>query len=171
MYKTSKIWADFTAILTPIYGDGEANSLSRIVFEDAFLIKKPNDQPFSNTNFEKLQTIQKRLLNYEPVQYILGEADFYGLKFKVNENVLIPRPETEELVYWIIETARQDGRSLSILDIGTGSGCIPITLKTELPTCRISACDLSEKALEIAKKNAVLNDTDVDFFQIDILER
>lgn len=167
----SKVWENLINILTPIHGEGEAQSIARIVFEDAFQIKNPIDQPFSATNFEKIQSIQKRLLNHEPVQYILGEADFYGLKFKVNENVLIPRPETEELVYWIIETVRQAGRSLSILDIGTGSGCIPITLKTELPTCRIAACDVSKEALKIARENANLNDTEIDFFQVDILNK
>lgn len=167
----SKVWNDFTTVLSQIYGKSEAQSIARIVFEDAFQIKRPSDQLFSNTNFEQLQSIQKRLLNHEPIQYILGEADFYGLKFKVNENVLIPRPETEELVYWIIETARQSKRSLSILDIGTGSGCMPITLKTELPTYRISACDISEKALAIAQENAILNDVKIDFFQLDILNK
>ena len=171
MNVASKVWVNFTDILTPLYGEGEAQSIARIVFEDAFQIKNLTNQPFSNTDFEKLLSIQKRLLNHEPVQYILGEADFYGLKFKVNENVLIPRPETEELVYWIIETAQQAGRSLSILDIGTGSGCIPITLKTELPTCRISACDVSKEALKIARENAILNDTEIDFFQVDILDK
>ena len=171
MQTTETVHKQFISTLLPIYGEGEATSIARIVFEDAFHIKNLSDQPFSTTNFEKLQSIQKRLLNHEPVQYILGEADFYGLKFKVNENVLIPRPETEELVYWIIETARQDGRSLSILDIGTGSGCIPITLKTELPTCRISACDVSIEAIEIAAENAVLNDVEIDFFQLDILDK
>ncbi|MFT5745226.1 MAG: release factor glutamine methyltransferase [Paraglaciecola sp.] len=171
MQHSKQVYQGFIAALTPLYGEGEATSISRIVFEDAFQLKRPSDQSFSDVDFQRLQTIQQRLLNHEPVQYILGEADFYGLKFKVNQNVLIPRPETEELVYWIIETARQDGRSLSILDIGTGSGCIPITLKTELPTCRISACDISEKALKIAKENAILNDTEIDFFQVDILNK
>lgn len=171
MQTAQTVYQNFISTLTPLYGEGEATSIARIVFEDAFQIKRPADESFSITDFEKLQAIQQRLLNHEPVQYILGEADFYGLKFKVNKNVLIPRPETEELVYWIIETARQDGRSLSILDIGTGSGCIPITLKTELPTCRIFACDISAKALEMAQKNAVLNDVEVDFFQLDILDK
>lgn len=165
------IWEKFIETLHPIYGEGEANSIARIVFEDVFFIKKVANQAFSEEQQERLRGIEKRLLNHEPIQYILGAADFYGLKFKVDENVLIPRPETEELVYWIVETIKQTSQSLSILDIGTGSGCIPITLKKELPNCQVAACDISEKALKIAGQNAELNDVIVDFFQVDILNK
>jgi release factor glutamine methyltransferase len=123
----------------------------------------------------------------KPIQYILGEAWFYGLPFKVTESTLIPRPETEELVEWIIESLKFKVKSqkniepslshraesrceLSILDIGTGTGCIPIALKTNLPEAEVFAIDVSEKALEIAKQNARQNKTNINFIQTDILQ-
>ena len=121
--------------LTPIYGVGEANSISRIVFEDAFkLFDFSSSKSFLFP--QKFQAIQERLLQQEPVQYVLGQADFYGLKFKVTPDVLIPRAETEELVHWILET--NELKAPTILDIGTGSACIPITLKKKIPQAVIT---------------------------------
>jgi release factor glutamine methyltransferase len=108
----------------------------------------------------------KDLAKGKPLQYILGEAWFYGLKFSVNEHVLIPRPETEELTEIMIT---ENPAALSILDIGTGSGCIAISLKKNLPHCKVSACDLSEEALETANANAAINHCEVHFFKTDIL--
>ncbi len=145
----------------------EAISIARIVFEDAFkLFDYESNKNFNGTT--TLQEIEARLLNNEPVQYILGQADFYGLKFKVSPAVLVPRPETEELVYWILENQVKDNPT--ILDIGTGSGCIPITLKRKLPRADISAIDVSSTALDIAKANADLNKVAVSFILTDILE-
>lgn len=145
----------------------EAKSIARIVFEDAFrLFDYQSIQPF--LHLEKLQAIQARLINKEPVQYILGQADFYGLKFKVTPDVLIPRPETEELVYWILESVNKS--NLKIVDIGTGSGCIPITLKKKLPTAEITGVDISQEVLIIAQQNAQLNKVSVNFQQVDILK-
>ena len=112
------------------------------------------------------------MLKEKPIQYITGEAWFYGLRFEVNENTLIPRPETEELVEWIIESQKSKVKSqkISILDIGTGSGCIPISLKKEIPNAIVSAIDVSEKALEMARKNAVDNEVEVHFILQNILE-
>ena len=109
----------------------------------------------------------ERLKNHEPIQYILGETEFQGLKFKVNSSVLIPRPETEELVEWV----RKPPNPLKggILDIGTGSGCIAISLKKKFPSANVSAMDISPDALMVAKANAALNDADVEFIQDDIL--
>ena len=145
----------------------EAISIARIVFEDAFkLFDYESNKNFNGTT--TLQEIEARLLNNEPVQYILGQADFYGLKFKVTPAVLIPRPETEELVYWILEN--QGSTIPSILDIGTGSGCIPITLKKKMPNASISALDVSPKALKVATANANLNDVNISFILEDILD-
>lgn len=109
-----------------------------------------------------------QLKTQKPIQYILGETSFYGLTFQVNEHTLIPRPETEELVQWILETTIS-GLPITILDIGTGTGCIPITLKKNLPKSTIFGLDVSDKALEVATINALNNETEVAFFQKDIL--
>jgi len=109
-----------------------------------------------------------RLKDHEPLQYILGETEFYGMKFFVNENVLIPRPETEELVEWILsENGNSAGR---IIDIGIGSGCIPVVLKKYLPNTEIFALDVSEKALKTAKINAGYHQTEINFLQNDFLK-
>ena len=127
----------------------------------------------------------KRLQNEEPIQYILGKSEFYGFPFLVDKNTLIPRPETEELVDWIIsEVTKFESKkviksldvnaspvelSISMLDIGTGTGCIPISLKKHLPKATISAIDISSDALKIAKENATLNTVDINFIEADIL--
>ncbi|CAL2084696.1 peptide chain release factor N(5)-glutamine methyltransferase [Tenacibaculum sp. 190524A05c] len=127
-----------------------------------------------NTNIEKenlavLQIITGRLKLEEPIQYILGTTEFYGYTFNVNPGVLIPRPETEELISWVKETYSNNSEKLSILDIGTGSGCIAITLKKEIVSAEVSAMDISEKAIKTATKNASLNKVAVNFIQHDIL--
>ena len=157
----------FVQQLTPFQGEREARSIARIVFEDVFrLFDYQSEQPF--LAIDELQAIQKRLVNNEPVQYILGQADFYGLKFKVTPDVLIPRPETEELVYWVLESIQKS--NLKLVDIGTGSGCIPITLKKKLTNAEILGLDVSQTALKIAQANAVLNQVDVTFQAVDILK-
>lgn len=120
----------------------------------------------------KLTTYIEELLTGKPVQYVLGEAWFGGLKFIVNENVLIPRPETEELVEWMvaeISAKKMELANLRVLDIGTGSGCIAILLKSKLPQLKVTAMDVSEKAIEIAKKNAGKCNTPIEFICADIL--
>jgi release factor glutamine methyltransferase len=123
----------------------------------------------SNAHSEPLLIIIERLKTFEPIQYIIGETEFYGLKIKVNPNVLIPRPETEELVDWIIKDNKD--KSITILDIGIGSGCIAIALKKNLPLAIIIAIDISENALNIAKENALLNEVSIDFRKINILDK
>ena len=131
-----------------------------------------------NPNFElseaevgKWNAILAQLQLEKPIQYITGEAWFYGLQFEVNENTLIPRPETEELVEWIIESWKSENQKrINVLDIGTGTGCIPITLKTNLPQANVFAIDVSEMALEVARRNAELNKVEVNFIQANILE-
>ena len=143
------------------------------------------DFEITESYFSKWETIISELKAEKPIQYITGEAWFYGLRFEVNENTLIPRPETEELVEWIVESQKskvesqklkvenlkiQKSNNLTILDIGTGSGCIPIALKKEIPNADVSAIDVSEKALEMAHKNALDNQVEVNFILQDILE-
>jgi release factor glutamine methyltransferase len=110
----------------------------------------------------------KRLKDFEPIQYILGETEFFGLKLKVNPAVLIPRPETEELVHWISET--EFGSGFSALDVGTGSGCIALAMKKLFPESHVSAVDYSKETLETARKNASLNNLEVDFIHADMLK-
>lgn len=126
----------------------------------------------SEDDVEKWNAILADLQQEKPIQYIIEEAWFYGLRFEVNENTLIPRPETEELVEWIIESQKSkvESQKLAILDIGTGSGCIPISLKANLPQANVSAIDVSENALEVAKRNAASNQVDIHFIQTNILE-
>lgn len=130
---------------------------------------KPNKE-LSETEIGEFQLALAKLTSFEPIQYIIGETEFFSLNFKVAPGVLIPRPETEELVQWILdEVSLQQKSDLKILDIGTGSGCIPISLKKHLPKTQISAIDISEEALEIANLNAEQNEVSVEFIQQDIL--
>lgn len=142
-------------------------------------------QPLTNEQAQTFRIMTNELLQQKPLQYILHEAHFYGMILYVDENVLIPRPETEELVDWIIQEAKsernkkQDTRckeqgaryknQYSILDIGTGSGCIPIALKKHLPFASVDAVDISEKALDVAKRNASTQGALIDFHSLDIL--
>ena len=134
------------------------------------------DMVLSPEQSEEADQIIERLTNYEPIHYVLGETEFYNLKFKVNPDVLIPRPETEELVEWVsddlkfVESSSDSAeQNMKILDIGTGCGCIPVALKKHHPKAQVSAMDVSAEALVVAKENGVLNQTDVGFFQDDIL--
>lgn len=112
----------------------------------------------------------KDLKNYKPIQYILGKTEFYGFPILVNPDVLIPRPETEELVDWVFNDTKQNSE-LRVLDIGTGSGCIAIALKNKLPDIRIQAIDISFGALEIAEQNAKMNQVDITFHRTDIFDK
>ncbi len=125
---------------------------------------------FSEEQHQTVHAIIMRLKNFEPIQYILGETEFYGLDFQVNASVLIPRPETEELVEWI-QKENDVKKNLDILDVGTGSGCIAISLKSLFPNAKVEAYDISETALEVAKANAKKNGLLVNFNQVDILNQ
>nr|WP_299033704.1 peptide chain release factor N(5)-glutamine methyltransferase [uncultured Tenacibaculum sp.] len=120
--------------------------------------------------YDLLDTALARLQKEEPIQYILGKTEFYGYPFKINDNTLIPRPETEELVEWILNEVKDNKQQLSILDIGTGTGCIPISLKKNIPSANVSAIDVSEEALKVAKENASLNKAEITFILQDILQ-
>jgi len=129
-----------------------------------------HDIKISKNDEEAFQNSIDKLKKQEPIQYIIGETEFYGLPFKVNDSVLIPRPETEELVDWIISKFRIQNSEFRILDIGTGSGCIAIALASNLPNVKILALDISKKALQIAKFNAELNNVNVEFIEANILK-
>jgi len=127
------------------------------------------DSAYTIDSSEKIINALELLKQQKPIQYIIGETEFYGLPFKVNESVLIPRPETEELVEWVLKHA-DSNESINILDIGTGSGCIAISLAKNLPNAKVYALDVSAKALKTAKKNADLNEVNVEFIEVDILK-
>jgi release factor glutamine methyltransferase len=120
--------------------------------------------------WKKMDLALARLKNHEPIQHIIGETEFFGLTFKIDKNVLVPRPETEELVQWILDDFSSKKEAVKILDIGTGSGCIAISLAKNLSRAEISAVDISESALEIATENAKNNEVNLDFIQQDILQ-
>ena len=155
------------------YGANEAQSMAGYLLEGVLgittrerLAKKP--LKLSGDEQATLAEAVSRLKNEEPVQHVLGFGWFYGRKFHVNKNVLIPRPETEELVHWIVNSHPTMDKP-SLLDIGTGSGCIPVSIKLEAPVFECEGWDISEHALAIARKNASLLQADVRFRQVDIL--
>lgn len=164
---------NFQSLIQRNYDIDEARSIAQIVFKEILgydtiqLILNENDL-LPAPLFEQLDYIAFQLNEHKPIQYIIGHTEFYGLNFEVNENVLIPRPETEELVDWVIKD-HKDSKSLKILDIGTGSGCIPISLKFNLPYADVHTIDISTDAIAVAKKNANKNKVDINFIQQDVL--
>lgn len=158
--------------LANTYPETEIQGFIRIIFESLLnltytdiLLQK--DRKLDVSDFKQIKDIIARLKSHEPIQYILGETEFYELALKVNPAVLIPRPETEELVHWIINSELKS--DAQILDIGTGSGCISLALKKNRNAAQVFAVDISEGAIETAKGNAKHNGLEVDFFQADIL--
>jgi len=174
--KTVKdVFTTFKQSLLPIYDAHETEAITLMVLAEITGSSKAMLKAFPETELtsaqaEKIHHILTRLQTAEPVQYILGHTDFYGLTFRVNPSVLIPRPETEELVEWVLKAETLNLKSaVNILDIGTGSGCIAISLKKNLPGAQVSAIDISVEALNTAKENAGLNEVNVDFIKADIL--
>ena len=162
------------AALSNQYESIELNSLMAILFEhitgwDQLKQVLNKETELSQEKIKEFHEALNLLRKGMPIQYIIGKAWFMGNEFIVNENVLIPRPETEELVEWIIEYATIINEPLQILDIGTGSGCIPIALKLALPHCMLAGLDISEKALLTAKQNADTLKTKISWIQEDIL--
>ena len=158
--------------LADLYPTTEIEGFKRIIFETVCgwsfteqVVKK--NELIPEGNFGRIENIISRLKNFEPIQYILGETEFYGLKLKVNPSVLIPRPETEELVDWIVNCKLPN--NCSVLDIGTGSGCIALSIKRQLKNALVSGFDISENAIKTARQNAIGTRLEVDFFQFDIL--
>ena len=166
----------FFSELSGLYPETEIQSFFNILIELKLNLSRIEvalqpDLAISETTITFLQKAIAALKKNIPIQYITGETGFYGLKFNVNESVLIPRPETEELVDWILENSKPKTQNskLKILDIGTGSGCIAISLAKNLSNTDVFALDISSEALKIAKKNALLNNVDIYFSEIDIL--
>lgn len=178
--KLKQVKLEFINSLSEIYPSTEIESFFFLLTE-AYLnmnrlqVALKPDEIITEKDRKLFDEAAKRLQKNEPIQYIIGDTEFYGFPFKVNNDVLIPRPETEELVEWIVKDVRNSHKfnaqhsTLKILDIGTGSGCIPISLAKELPQAKLSSVDISAKAIETAKLNAKLNSVNVEFFQQDIL--
>tara|TARA_B100000768_G_scaffold172399_1_gene180605 strand:- start:1019 stop:1903 length:885 start_codon:yes stop_codon:yes gene_type:complete len=177
----------FNETLKTIYPITEIDSFFFLLLEEYLGFRRvdivlKSDFKITQETLNLLQSATKQLEQEVPLQYIIGKTEFYGLPFVVNKHVLIPRPETEELVACVVSESSRvktfntstkqttEIKQLKILDIGTGSGCIPISLKKQLPFAKISAIDISKEALTVAKKNAVLNNVDIHFILQDILK-
>ena len=175
--------------LKSIYDEREASNIADLVLENLSGLSRVDrltkkEERLVVQQLHHLTEIHHRLLHHEPIQYALGEAHFYGLKLFVDKHVLIPRPETEELVDWIIHDVRASGKNvfekkefeadettqLKILDVGTGSGCIALALKKTMPKAEVWGCDISDNALNIARRNGSETDIRVDFIALDFLD-
>ncbi len=170
-----ELYRNFLLQLQKVYSLSEATNITDWVFEKMVSLKRTdiikNPNKLITPSADKLiQEALQQLLTHKPVQYVLGEAWFYHMKLKVNEHVLIPRPETEELVEQLITDRKSRLTDPAILDIGTGSGCIPIAIKKHLPAAIINSIDISEKAIDLAKENALLHNAHIHFTQLDFLE-
>jgi len=171
-YSIKKVISKIKNELKDIYPKEEIESFIFLIFEHVLGLSRTKlltsyDDEFPNDKYAKIENFIADLKNSKPIQHIIGETSFYNLIFKVNSNVLIPRPETEELVDWIIKDHKGDSKS--ILDIGTGSACIAIALSKNLKKSKVFALDISEKALDIARENSKLNHVDITFLKFDIL--
>jgi len=167
---------DLSVKLLELYSRPEAEAISDWVMEflsgkkrAARMALKP--LPMENEHLESLEKITTRLMKHEPVQYVLNESWFMGCRFFVDQRVLIPRPETEELVEWVISNCKFPLDELTILEVGTGSGCIPISLKRRLRKAKVYTIDASAAALEVAEINARALGTSLEFLEMDFLDR
>lgn len=160
--------------LVPKVEEREARALAFVVLEDAFGLSRTDiylgkDTAFSEDDTIRLEKILRRLEQGEPVQYVIGTAQFCNLTFRVTPDTLIPRPETEELVGWVASLLPSEA-PCSVLDVGTGTGCIAISLAKQFPRAQVTAWDISEGALAVARQNAETNGVTVDFCRTDVLE-
>jgi release factor glutamine methyltransferase len=169
---------EFHNELDQVYGKDEVDSFFYITMEhclglNRFKLAMAPDQLIKTEDIKVFMDVLMQLKKHRPIQYILGQAEFFGLKFKVNEHVLIPRQETEELVALVItyvKSLKEDRKRLNILDIGTGSGCIAISLAKNIPNANFYALDVSKDALVVAKENAKRNNTTIEFINANILD-
>lgn len=171
--KLKELGVKFDVALALLYGKEEANAIFLLAIEHYLKLNRSlyslkKEYELADNELITFEFVIDQLIAGKPIQYILGETVFYGLTLKVTDAVLIPRPETEELVEWVIEKIK-GSQPITILDIGTGSGCIAISLKKNLPNTNVFALDISAKALAIAKQNAALNEVEVSFIEQDIL--
>lgn len=176
METVGSVFTAFKQALAPIYGLREIEALTLLTIAEITGSTKAHLKAFPEKELTPAQaaeatTILTRLQTGEPLQYILGHTEFCGLPFKVNPFVLIPRPETEELVEWVLEqVGSKELEACNVLDIGTGSGCIAISIKKRSRTVQVSAVDISAGAISTAKENANLNGVEVNFIEDDILK-
>jgi release factor glutamine methyltransferase len=169
----SEIQTKFLSTLADHYPEHERRQIFLLTAEHVLNYSKidtilKSNEPISADDSEKFLQILKRLKEWEPIQYIFGYCSFYGLTFKVDKRVLIPRQETEELVHWII--GGEGNQPYELLDIATGSGCIAVALAANLHHVSVSACDISLDAISLAKNNAQLNKANVSIFGLDLLQ-
>ncbi len=169
------LYRNFLVQLQKIYSLSEATAITDWVFEKLASLKrtdilKDSEKEITAAADKLIQETLQELLLHKPVQYVLGEAWFYRMKLKVNEHVLIPRPETEELVEQLIKDRKSKLTDPAILDIGTGSGCISIAIKKNLPASKVTGIDISENAIALAKENAVLHHAHISFTIMDFLD-
>ena len=173
METVKDVFTKYRTALQPLYDAQEADAIVLTVLKEvtgqsnAYLKAFPEYEITADMQ-TKLKQILDQLITGKPLQYVLGHTEFYGLPFKVNPSVLIPRPETEELVDWVLNSNLPPS-AINILDIGTGSGCIAISLKKNLPNAPVWAMDISATALKTAKENAELNSVNVNFIEADVL--
>ncbi len=167
----------FIKELSSLYDAYEAESFFYLILENKHKLRQidlalNHELAFSDADLTVWTVLLEQLKKEVPIQYLLGKTHFYGLDFEVNENVLIPRPETEELVEWIINENKKEDKpkKIRVLDIGTGSGCIAVSLAKNLPNAEVFGIDVSKKAIETAKRNAIYNNVDVTFLFQDILD-
>lgn len=175
--KIKQYRTEFIKELSSLYDAYEAESFFYLILENKHKLRQidlalNHELTFSDADLAIWNAFLNQLKKEVPIQYLLGKTNFYGLDFEVNENVLIPRPETEELVEWIINENKKNHQTkkIKVLDIGTGSGCIAISLAKNLPNAEVYGIDVSKKAIETAKKNAINNNVDVTFMFLDILD-
>ncbi len=152
------------------YDDREASIIARYLVEDLYNLSFWSEETLSESQCQLLKEVKLRILKDEPWQYIGGFADFYGYKFKVNNSVLIPRPETEELVYLALDVIKKE-QLKSVLDIGTGSGIIPVTIAKKINEISVYGLDVSVSALQVAEENALYHNTKVTYLHSDFLEK
>ena len=172
MTTASTLASEMVSSLLALYDKKEAESIMRLVFGEKLGISRMElatnrEQLIDKDNIKSINLLVSQLLEGIPVQHLIGFVDFYDLRLRVNKHVLIPRPETEELVKLIIEENKVEG--LHILDIGTGSGCIAIALAVHSKNAELTGVDISQKALELAHVNAIANDVTIDLVNLDIL--
>lgn len=175
--------------LKEIYEEQESANIAALLIEHCTSLFKTErvskkQEPLSSHQIEQIHKGLERLINHEPIQYIMNKAWFYRMELYVDKNVLIPRPETEELVQWIVDDVKASGKDvfirkpmeadettqLKILDVGTGSGCIALALKKTMPKAEVWGCDVSEEALNVARRNGSLLDIRVDFQGLNFLD-
>lgn len=175
MINLKEFKVEFIRELSSFYNKEEATALFSWLSEDLLHLKTHDfllqtEVDIDTNQLHIFQQAKSRLLKQEPIQYILGYTEFFGLKINVTPDVLIPRPETEELVQWVLEDYKTQVHQLSLIDIGTGSGCIPIALAKNLPQAKVMGLDISEHALQLAASNSELHDAKVEFIKSDVLQ-